>query len=745
MPDQTEPADATVHEVSPYESSWEHLADELRRLDFLLKLQVLTQWKSQPAGPLDQFKGLVVSEDEIAVLLKRIGEKKTVADASTETDSEIEQVRQALEELNTEIEQRRELSIEQGTHLSLHHLSEVFSLSPFEERCIVICLAPELNRQYEKLYAYLQDDVTRKKPGIDLILTLLTSTPEERIAARSTFQQRSPMFRYRLMQLIDGAPDARTPLLSRFLKLEDRIVDFLLGIQLIDSRLERAASIVIGASPLAEAVNEKTRNSVAGAIASHFVEDPSIRTTLAFYLHGPYGSGKQSIAELGASEMKLPLLIVDTPKMLEGPGSFEDLVWLAGREALLQPAVLFFDRIDAITGEGRDRSFPDLLLEVAKECSWVTFLGGLNQWRPSGAVENLGFIDVPLGPPADSDRVRVWQVLSSTYQLNSDVDLTQIAGRYNLTHGQIRDALAAAYSTARTRPAHQRRITMSDISAACRSQSGQKLASLARKITPVYSWNDIVLPAPVLSQLREMCERVVHRHRVMGDWGFGKKLALGKGVNALFAGPSGAGKTMAAEIIANELDLDLYKIDLSGVVSKYIGETEKNLDRVFSAAQDANAILFFDEADALFGKRSEVRDSHDRYANIEISYLLQKMEEYEGVAILATNLKANLDESFTRRLSFTVHFPFPDEASRQLIWKGIWPAAVTLDDGVDLSRLSRQFKLSGGNIKNVALGAAFLAAADGGSVTMEHLLRSTSREFQKLGKPLSEAELGARR
>ena len=223
--------------------------------------------------------------------------------------------------------------------------------------------------------------------------------------------------------------------------------------------------------------------------------------------------------------------------------------------------------------------------------------------------------------------------------------------------------------------------------------------------------------------------------------GFYHKLSLGKGVTALFAGPSGTGKTMAAEIIANELGLDLYKIDLSGVVSKYIGETEKNLDRIFAAAENANAILFFDEADALFGKRSEVRDSHDRYANIEISYLLQKMEEYEGIAILATNLRQNLDESFVRRLAFTVHFPFPDEDSRRRIWAGIWPARTPLAPETDMDRLARRFKLSGGNIKNVALAAAFLAAGDGNLVTMEHLIHATRREYQKMGKVLSKTEL----
>ena len=237
------------------------------------------------------------------------------------------------------------------------------------------------------------------------------------------------------------------------------------------------------------------------------------------------------------------------------------------------------------------------------------------------------------------------------------------------------------------------------------------------------------------------CQRITHKEHVLNTWGFDQKLSLGKGATALFAGPSGTGKTMAAEVIANEVKLDLYKIDLAGVVSKYIGETEKNLDRIFSAAEGTNAILFFDEADALFGKRSEVRDSHDRYANIEISYLLQKMDAYQGTAILASNLRQHMDESFIRRLAFTVLFPFPDEAHRLSIWKGIWPLQTPLAEDLGFDYLADRFKLSGGNIKNIALAAAFLAAQDGGVVQMSHLLRGVEREYQKMGKNVSAEEL----
>ena len=267
----------------------------------------------------------------------------------------------------------------------------------------------------------------------------------------------------------------------------------------------------------------------------------------------------------------------------------------------------------------------------------------------------------------------------------SDADLPAVAAKFRFTGGQISDAAATARNLARWRDPEDGHVTATDLYAASRLQSNRKLADLARKITPHYTWPDIVLPADRMAQLREICNTVKYRAQVYDAWGFDRKLALGKGLNVLFAGPSGTGKTMAAEIIAGELGLDLYKIDLSTVVSKYIGETEKNLARIFAEAETSNAILFFDEADALFGKRSEVRDAHDRYANIEIAYLLQKMEEYEGVVILATNLRKNMDDAFVRRVHFTVEFPFPAEADRRRIWEQIWPAETPRSPELDLA------------------------------------------------------------
>jgi SpoVK/Ycf46/Vps4 family AAA+-type ATPase len=319
-------------------------------------------------------------------------------------------------------------------------------------------------------------------------------------------------------------------------------------------------------------------------------------------------------------------------------------------------------------------------------------------------------------------------------------EIDQLTACFDLTAEQIAKAAHFARQTTVARDPTNGHITIADLFSSSRVQSQPKLSTLARKIEPKYCWDDLVLPNDQMEQLRELTNWVKHRQTVMGEWGFASKLSLGRGINALFVGPSGTGKTMAAEVIAHELALDLYKIDLSAVVSKYIGETEKNLSRIFAEAEHSNAILFFDEADALFGKRSEVRDAHDRYANIEIAYLLQKMEEYEGITVLATNFKQNIDEAFFRRIRFIIEFPFPNEEYRRRIWQKVFPIGTPMDLEIDFEFLARQYKLTGGNIRNVALTAAFYLADDGNKINMRLLSRATKREYQKMGKQFYDSQ-----
>jgi len=358
--------------------------------------------------------------------------------------------------------------------------------------------------------------------------------------------------------------------------------------------------------------------------------------------------------------------------------------------------------------------------------------------------------------PAYPQRRLLWRHFVGVGEAENPLDTTldALAGQFALASGQIRDAVATArdYAVAHGAAADDTPIdeaatsskaplSAESLFAAARAHSNPRLAQLASKITPRYSWEDIVLPKDQLALLHEIIDTVRGRPQVLDVWGLGAKLTSSRGITVLFSGPPGTGKTMSAQIIAGALGLDIYRIDLSTIVSKYIGETEKNIERIFREAEQSNAILFFDEADALFGKRSQVRDSHDRYANIEVSYLLQRMEAYDGITILATNLRGNLDDAFTRRLQFAVSFPFPESEDRLLIWQTLFPLDVPRSPDVDLAYLAERFRLAGGNIRNIIVSAAYLAAADSKSIAMSHLLHATRRELQKMGRLVREEDL----
>jgi ATPase family associated with various cellular activities (AAA) len=383
------------------------------------------------------------------------------------------------------------------------------------------------------------------------------------------------------------------------------------------------------------------------------------------------------------------------------------------------------------------------LLNALAQTKGIIILAGKQPWK-AGTEGVLGIVTVPFTVPDFAQRRLEWQKhLNATGISISEVDLDALSDRFRLTPEQIADAVVTASNTIRWKAAAgESEISHTSIVfAASRAQGGHDLAALARKVEPKYRWDDIVLPPDTQTQLREICNQAKHRHLVYEEWGFDRKLSLGKGQNVLFSGLPGTGKTMAAEVMASELQLDLYKIDLSQVVSKYIGDTEKNLNRIFNAAATSNAILLFDEADSLFGKRTEVKESRDRYANIEVGYLLQKMEEYEGIAILTTNVRSNIDDAFVRRLRFIVDFPLPTEKQRRQIWEKIWPDTTPRSPDLDLDFLARKFEIGGANIRNVALAAAFLAASEGIPIKMSHLIGATRREYQKMGKILMEEEL----
>lgn len=626
----------------------------------------------------------------------------------------------------------------QMNNTSFNWLKQSFSLSDFDLDVILIALAPEIDLGYERLYAYLQDDVTRKRPSVDLALNLLCSSTEAKLLQRCHFAPDAPLIKHDLLHLIPDPHQVNPPLLSYSLKLDDMVIHFLLKQKELEPRLGSWCQLIDHPT-----VEDKLpiRAEIKQILPKLVIQAQRTHQPLRLYFSGLHSTEKRRGAIALAAQLQKRLLIADLAQALAVKDDFEQQIKLLYRQACFQEAILYLDSLDALQTK-EQQSLSKCLLDTT-ETKAIVILSGVQSWG-SLFPDTQNVITVPFPTPDFSQRRVYWQTHLDTKGIAlCDRDLDTLANRFRLSSAQIAGAVTTACHQALWRVAaelddlplnHTIKPTLNDLFAAARDQSGNNLAELARKVNSKYRWDDIILPPDQLDQLQEICNQAKYRHIVYETWGFNRKLSIGKGLNVLFSGPPGTGKTMAAEVIANELQLELYKIDLSQVVSKYIGETEKNLNRIFTAAETANAILFFDEADALFGKRSEVRDAHDRYANIEVGYLLQKMEEYEGISILTTNLRQNLDEAFVRRLAFTVHFPSPDEASRRRIWAGIWPPEMPLSEEVDLNVLARQYKLSGGNIKNIALAAAFLAAEAGHPVTMSHVLQGTKREYQKMGK-----------
>lgn len=622
----------------------------------------------------------------------------------------------------------------------LDWLRQTFELSAVDLVIVAIALAPELDRRYEQLYAYLQDDVRCKRPTVDLVLNLLCSSTPEKLVYRTHFATDAPLLRQGLLHLVADTPQSRTTLLAQELHLDEQVVNLLLGQPGLDRQLQPFCSLI---QPVNRTVlpNEQALSSL---VADYWEVDRPLR----LYFRGVDRSGKRRKAEAIAATLQAPLLVADLDRLIVEKSSFDSRVQRILREAQFQGALLYLDDLDELQTQDHRDTYRSLGKAIA-DYSGIVLLAGISSFVPF-INGSLGILTISFAVPDTNYRQEIWCSALKKYNIAIDeVSLEALSDRFQLTADQIRDAVAMAWNASCLKNSEMGLgaslssfSILPELFTAARSQVGHDLMALARKIEPKHGWEDIVLPPNQTMLLQELCQEAKYQTQVWETWGFAKKLSLGRGLNVLFSGPPGTGKTFAAEVIAYELGLDLYQIDLSQMVSKYIGETEKNLNKVFTAAANSNAILLFDEADALFGKRSEVRDAHDRYANIETSYLLQKMEEYEGVAILTTNFRSNMDEAFVRRLRYIVEFALPGVQERQQIWERIWPEHTPRDPDLNLAFLAYEFELPGANIRNIALRAAFLAASDSGEVKMKHLITALQREYQKMGKMLMIDQLG---
>lgn len=703
-----------------------HLEAELARIDILLDREV-QRWKLAGQDVNDAFRGLYISDVEAEKLL-RLPMGTSWGQSAPLPKNQENLYKQALIQAENRIDNLLQSAQDQNQGLPLVHLATTFNLSRFEVDTLLICLAPMLDLRYEKLYGYLQDDVTKKQPTLNLILNLLCDPGINRMEKLPYFSDQAALFMYHLIEKYPGNNEKSASPLAQAMQVDSTILSWLLGKYQTPNHLDEHAKI---------SIVEQNEHDILLANKSLSDLPLDIEPAPVLILYGPDTTSQHATARVIAARTARPLLSINLEALVAQHTSPIQSLRLCLRDSRLINAIPYISGWDATIADGAVS--PAVLSEIC-DYPGMIIVGGKQPWQARGIDRQRQLVWLKYEVPDFTQRLALWSHYTGIKPEKEQPlkGIQALAGQFALNSGDIRDAVATARDTAAQRAGM---MENRDLFAAARAHSNPRLATLAHKIVPRYGWDDIILPSDQLAQLREMIATVQARPIVLDTWGVGKKLVASRGVTALFSGPPGTGKTMAAEIISSGLGLDLYKIDLSTVVSKYIGETEKNIERIFIEAEQSNAILFFDEADALFGKRSEVKDSHDRYANIEISYLLQRMEAYDGVTILATNLRANLDEAFTRRLQFAINFPFPESEYRLRIWKTLIPEDVPIDTDINFAYMADRFRFSGGNIRNVIVNATYLAAADGGLVTMGHFLHGTRRELQKMGRLVSDDDL----
>ena len=703
--------------------SFQHLQLEMARLDILLHRQIQRFQQGQTPPEVDAPLSLYhLSANQVVALLQRpFGHGP--AHLSAADDAPYAAALAALEGQIAALVSHAEAV---GEPLRLHRLAALLGLDRFALDAFLISLAPQLDGRYGKVYAFLQDDLTRKRPSINLVLDLLCDPQPGRLLHLAHFRDDGPLLRQRVVSL-EAEPGSHHPPLWELALLPDAALAnwVLLGQYQPPPELRDHLRMEGAPRPDLHLLPPQTAVSLAPLAAGEEILLLCGRDALA-----------QAVAASALARLaQRPLLTLDLANALPPEIAPLTAVRLLLRDAQLLNAIPQITGWDHTLLDGAPA--PDLLAAVWAYPGMV-LIAGEAKWQPQGLARTRHLRWLQFDLPDTGQRQRLLAHFLAGELADTDLDMVAFAGQFVLSTGQLRDMV----NTARDMAAQNgRALHHADLFAAARAHSNPRLASLARKITPRYSWDDLILPPDQVELLREMVATVRQRPLVLETWGVGQKLAASAGVTGLFFGQPGTGKTMAAEVLAGELGLDLYKIDLSSMVSKYIGETEKNLERIFSEAESSNAILFFDEADAIFGKRSEVKDAHDRYANIEISYLLQRMEAYDGVTILATNLRNNLDDAFMRRLQFALDFPFPKAADRLRIWQALFPSDVPRSADVDLGLMAERFDIAGGNIRNILVTAAYLAAANGQVLTMEHLLHGTRRELQKMGRLVNERDL----
>lgn len=627
------------------------------------------------------------------------------------------------------MEKKSETSFAAGIPILLEYTYRIFSLSQAERFVVMLLTAMELNRELKLRVAAL-DGSENGLPTAQLCFKIYTADPDRRMKGYKAIQKnRGP-----LSYFLANSPER----LDQGMRLNPRILRFLLDFEEEDPELLGIARLVL--PDAADLVLNKEAQTRWEWMERAVMEEPGPQV---HYLWGPKGAGKKALVESVLSTAGKPVYVIDTESLKENENIGKRLKSICC-ELLLKdaiPCLTHFESVQETEEDGQAASkkagLRRKLLNEILDVSRLVFVISEKEWKYGWEWEALR-MDWQIPAPDMGGQIALWERFLEPLDTDS-IDPQALAVRFSLTPGQMKEALREA--KARARSEGRFGPETEDLYTACRRQLVMNLGSYVSQVKTQYTWEDLVLPDSQKQALKKACDQVEYQHQVYDLWGFHQKVAYGKGVSMLFYGPPGTGKTMGAQVIANHLKMELYKVDLSSIMSKYIGETEKNLGRIFDEIKKSKSILFFDEADALFGKRTEVKDSNDKYANAQTAYLLQKIEEYDGIVILASNYMQNFDEAFKRRIKFMIEFPFPMPEYRYRMWKQVFPDRLPLEE-LDYEYLAGRFELSGSSIKNIAVAAAFLAAGQGTRVAMNHILTALRDEMIKSGKSMPPESFG---
>ncbi len=632
----------------------------------------------------------------------------------------------------------------------LLELQQRFKLDDFERDVLLLALAPAIDGAFNNLFGRVKGQSYRAPLDVDAALTLLLESFAERVAKRQAFTARGRLLSNNLLMVGRGYTESSDAFLSMELTLPARLVTLLLGQDGEDETLQSFSRLLEPKESLERVIlppDDKLRIVQLIALHDHYLSAlqrwgltdaiPYGRGVTMLF-SGPPGTGKTLTARAVAAHLSRRLLLVDTGRLLGNDSGFEQNLDNLMREARLQNAVLFFDECESLfAAQNRFGATLPLLLQALEHFEGICILATNLPQTLDHALDRRILYRVNFDLPPPTYREAIWRVhLPDTVPLAPDVDLAYLGRRFEFSGGYIKNCVLLAAGVAATRAAQgaPEVISQADLLDACQTQLRHRLAQYADREVADLRIGDLILPDDVKRQVQEVIDAVSAQSTVFREWGFAKKFNKGRGLSALFDGDPGTGKTLSAEVIAAELGLGLFRVNVANIVSKYIGETEKNLTRVFGEARGAQAVLLFDEADSLFAKRVEVKGSNDRFANMETNVLLQLIERYDGLVILTTNLKSSIDTAFERRLSFKINFPFPEAEMRAAIWEHMLPPSAPLGDDVDHYELGRCFELSGGSIKNAVLRAAYRAASTGETMTMDHFADAAKRECQAAGK-----------